>query len=197
MQHLAIYVRVSHRSQDTRSQEPDLERYVAANADKAVVWYRDTYTGRTMNRPGWDRLMEAVRAGHVSSIVCWRLDRLGRTARGLTALFDELVTKRINLVSMRDGVDLNTAGGRMVANILASISQFELELRAERVAAGQAAARAAGKTWGGSKPGRRWKVSDEQVQAIHEMVRAKKKIAAIARATGLSRQTIYQYIPAA
>jgi DNA invertase Pin-like site-specific DNA recombinase len=38
----------------------------------------------------------------------WRLDRLGRTAKGLTALFDDLVRRKVNLVSLRDGLDLST-----------------------------------------------------------------------------------------
>ena len=58
----------------------------------------------------------------------------------------------------------------------------------------QAAARAAGKTWGRSANGRRLKVTDEQVTLIKRMKTEKESVAAIARATGLSRQTVYQYL---
>jgi DNA invertase Pin-like site-specific DNA recombinase len=58
------------------------------------------------------------------------------------------------------------------------------------------AARRAGKTWGGSKKGWRWKVSDDQVLAIHEMRGTGKPIAQIARVTGLSRPTIYRVLRA-
>lgn len=142
-------------------------------------------------------LVDAVRKGEVSAVVCWRLDRLGRTAKGLTALFAELQERKVNLVSLRDGIDLNTSAGRLIAHVLASVAQYETKVRAERVLAGQAAARAAGKTWGGSEKGRRLKVTDEQVEAIRRMVEEGKKIAAVARATGLSRQTVYQYLPPA
>jgi len=54
-------------------------------------------------------------------------------------------------------------------------------VRASRVAAGQAVARRKGKKWGGSKPGWRWKVSDDQVTAIREMKASGKKITHIAR----------------
>ena len=77
--------------------------------------------------------------------------------------------------------------------MLASVAAYENEVRAERILAGQDAARAAGKAWGGSKPGRRLKVTDEQVAAVKRF-RAEKPqlpIAAIARATGLSRPTVY------
>jgi DNA invertase Pin-like site-specific DNA recombinase len=48
-----------------------------------------------------------------------RLDRLGRTAKGLTSLFDDLIRWKVNLVSLKDGLDLSTPAGRLMANILA------------------------------------------------------------------------------
>lgn len=81
-----------------------------------------------------------------------------------------------------------------MANVLASVAAYETEVRAERVLAGQAAARAAGKKWGGSKRGRLLKVTREQVATVHRMRDEKARIAAIARATGLSRPTIYRLL---
>lgn len=191
--HIAIYVRVSTKQQDMRSQEPELERW-AATQNQPVKWYRDTFTGKTMNRPGWTKLEAAIQRGEVATVVCWRLDRLGRTAKGLTALFDDLPKQRVNLVSLRDGVDLSTPAGRLMANVLASVAQFETEVRAERVLVGQAKARANGKRWGGSTKGRRIKVTPEQVTTVHRMHGERAKIAAIARATGLTRPTVYRLL---
>ncbi len=81
-----------------------------------------------------------------------------------------------------------------MANVLASVAQFETELRADRVRAGQAAAKKRGKRWGGSKRGWRWKVTDDQLKAIREMKSAGKKIIQIASVTGLSRPTIYRVL---
>lgn len=67
-------------------------------------------------------------------------------------------------------------------------------IRTQRILFGQAVARRKGKRWGGSKKGWRWKVSDEQVVAVHEMKSAGKKIAHIARVTRLSRPTIYRVL---
>ena len=39
-----------------------------------------------MDRPGWNKLAKDIEAGKVRKLACWRLDRLGRTAKGLTAL---------------------------------------------------------------------------------------------------------------
>ena len=107
-----------------------------------------------MERPGWQKLERDMAAGKVAKVVVWRLDRLGRTARGLTALFEELRNRKVGLVSVKDGLNLSTAAGRLLAHVLASVAQFENEVRSERIVAGQAAAREAGKTWGGSNSSR-------------------------------------------
>jgi len=193
MKHVAIYLRVSTSSQDTKSQEPDLKRWVGAH-DLPAKWYKDTASGKTMNRPGWSKLEKAMRQGKVSSVVVWRIDRLGRTAKGLTALFDELRERKINLVSIRDGLDLSTPAGRLMANVLASVAQYETEVRGERVRAGQEKARADGKRWGGSRAGVHKRVTDTQVRAIQRMKSDGEKITDIARAVGLSRPTIYDVL---
>jgi DNA invertase Pin-like site-specific DNA recombinase len=188
---IAIYLRVSSRKQDTRSQEPDLERWAEAFADLPVRWYRDTMSGRTMDRPGWKRLEADMHTGEIAKIVVWRLDRLGRTAAGLTALFEELQRLGVGFESLRDKVDLSTAAGRLMANVLASVAAYENEIRGERIRAGQAVARNRGKRWGGSQKGRRLKVTEEQVRTIHRLRSEGAEVAAIGRATGLSRPTIY------
>lgn len=190
---VAIYVRVSSNQQDTKSQEPDLERWTKGQ-DGSVVWYRDKVSGTTMNRPAWNKLATAIRQGKVSAVVVWRLDRLGRTARGLTALFEDLREKKVNLISLRDGVDLSTAAGRLMANVLASVAQYETEVRGERVREGQRVARRNGKRWGGSKAGVRKKVTTTQVKAIHSMKAEGEPITEISKALGLSRPTIYDVL---
>ena len=190
----AIYVRVSGRRQDTASQEGDLKRWAERQKDAPLKWYRDKFTGKTMDRPGFQKLQVDIAAGKVARIVVWRLDRLGRTAKGLTALFDDLIGRGVDLVSLKDGLDLATPAGRLMADVLASVAAYETEVRAERILAGQAAARAAGKTWGGSPKGRRLKVTAEQESAVHWMKGSGEGVSAIARATGLSRPTIYRVL---
>ena len=189
----AIYIRVSSKQQDHRSQLPDLERWAAAHGEP-VIYFKDSFTGRTMTRPGMDKMLEALRSGKLERIVVWRLDRLGRTTKGLCQLFDELHDRSVDLVSLKDGFSLASPAGRLHARILASVAEYETEIRAERVAAGQSAARKRGKTWGGSDKGWRWKVTDDQVNAIHEMKSAGRKITQIASVTGLSRPTIYRVL---
>jgi DNA invertase Pin-like site-specific DNA recombinase len=128
-------------------------------------------------------------------LVVWRLDRLGRFTAGLAALFDELRKRNVNLVSLKDSVDLSTPAGRLIANVLASVAQYETEVRGERVAAGQAVARANGKTWGGDhNSGKLLHVTKEQFAQVQRLHAAGEGKSAIARATGLSRPTIYRLL---
>ena len=189
----AIYVRVSHRDQKHASQLPDLERWGECH-DGDVVWFKDTFTGRTMNRPGMTKLMDALRIGKLDRIVVWRLDRLGRTTKGLCQLFDELRERGVDLVSLKDGFSLESPAGRLHARILASVAEYETEVRAERVLAGQKVAQLNGKKWGGSQKGWHWRVTEDQIAAIREMKAVGKPVAQIARITGLSRPTVYRVL---
>ncbi len=191
--HVAVYVRVSSKAQDHRSQLPDLKRWEASQ-EQRVEWYWDKFAGKTMDRPGWNKLDANLRRGMISSVVVWRLDRLGRTAKGLTALFDDLQTRKVNLVSLKEGLDLSTPAGRLMANVLASVAQYDNEVRAERILAGQAVARASGKRWGGSKRGVRKKVTELQERMIRTMHADGEPITKLSQATGLSRPTIYSVL---
>ncbi len=81
MKHIAVYLRISSRTQDTASQEADLERWAQAQSETVQI-YRDSFTGKTMDRPGFSRLEREIATGNVSTLAVWRLDRLGRTAKG-------------------------------------------------------------------------------------------------------------------
>lgn len=100
----------------------------------------------------------------------------------------------VGLVSLRDAVDLDTPAGRLMSHVLASVAAYETEVRNERVRAGIAAARAAGKRWGGSKRGCRLSVTEEQVATIRRLARQGEKKTTIARTVGLSRGTIYRIL---
>lgn len=192
----AVYVRVSSQQQNTRSQIPDLKRYVDSQGDEIqpVELFIEKHTGKTMNRPKWNKLYKAIHSNMVSNLIVWRLDRLGRTASGLTKLFEELQAHRCNLISLKDNLDLSTPAGRLNANIIASVAAYETEVRAERVKAGQEVARAAGKTWGGSKKGRLHKTTIEQVRQIVAMKKGGEKVAHISRTVGVDRPGVYRIL---
>ncbi len=197
MKQTAIYLRVSDTNeQQYDSQVIELDRCLELHKPSRVRWYKDKYTGKTMDRPGMQKLMEHVQQGKIGTILCWRLDRLGRTAAGLTRLFEELRQYKCNLISLKDNLDLSTPAGRFTANILASVASFETEIRGERVKAGQQAAKARGKRWGGSKKGVRKRKTVEKIKSILALRKQGIRITEIGRAVGLSTPTIYSIIKA-
>ncbi len=100
---IAIYERVSSRTQKLDAQHHDLNTWATGQnaAGQTIRWYSDKFTGKTLDRPGMTKLLADLRAGRIKAVVVWRLDRLGRTAKGLTALFDELVVLKVNFVSLK------------------------------------------------------------------------------------------------
>lgn len=189
--HDAIYMRVSTSGQSLESQRPELDAWAKANGN-GVVHYEDTFTGKTMQRPGFQRLERELLAGRIRRIVVWRLDRLGRTLRGILDLFELCRLRGVDLISLRDGFDLNSPNGRLHANILASMAEYETELRAERIRAGITAAKARGKRWGGSRAGQRLKLKGDQRRAALDMLQRGEPVARIARVMRVSRPTIYR-----
>lgn len=122
----------------------------------------------------------------------WRLDRLGRTAKGLLTLLDELQVLGVGFVSLREGFDLATPAGRLMAGVLASVAAYETEVRKERQLAGIAKAKTEGKRWGGRKAGTRVRLTEEKEDVIRQLHGQGKSVAFIARAVGLTRKTVYR-----
>ena len=190
----AIYCRVSSDTQDVQSQLPDLERWAKVHEIEPVI-YKDVASGKSMDRPEWNRLSDAIRTGKVRTLVVWRIDRLGRTASGMTKLFDELKQHKVNLISLKDGVDLSTPAGTMMANVLASVAQFEREVRSERQTAGIAVAKAKGVYKGnGRQSGELNKANRKKPRRAKELRDKGNSVAEIAKFLGVSRTTVYGYL---
>lgn len=193
--HIAIYMRVSSSSQDMAAQEPDLRAWEGAHADgHEVVWYRDTFSGATLSRPGFEQLEGNLSAGLIHSIVVWRLDRLGRTAVQTLAFLRQLDDLAVQLISIRDGFDASSPTGRLLRTILAGFAEYEREVIGERIRAGILAAKAQGKRWGGRKPGVRPTLTPERLEVVQALVTAGVGRAQIARQLGISRSTVYEAI---
>jgi DNA invertase Pin-like site-specific DNA recombinase len=190
---IGVYLRVSTTDQDTGSQEPDLRVWLRTHGrGRHVAWYRDKFTGRTLRRPGIEKLLADAAAGKVGTILVWRIDRLGRTARELLGLLEDLDVAGVEFVSLRDGVDASTAAGRMFRHMLVGFAQYEREVLSERVRAGIQRAREEGKRWGGKKLGQRHRLTAEKLSAVKKLLDAGVKKAAIARQLGIGRASVYR-----
>lgn len=142
----AVYVRVSTSDQKTASQELELRRYCAQRGWETVKLYVDRITGASCSRPRLDDMMKDVRAGDVARVVCYKLDRLGRSLTHLALMLDELARLKVPLIASSQGIDTSddNPAGRLQLGVLMAVAEFERGIIRERVNAGIAAAKERG-----------------------------------------------------
>ena len=179
------YARVStgHQSLDQQA-----DALTAAGVDPARL-YSDKLSGTSTReqRPGLAALLDYAREG--DAIVVVGIDRLGRNAAEVMTTIRELGERGIVLRSLREGIDTANATGRMVAGVLASLAELELELGREHRSAAREARRARGQSIG------RPKVLDAKKAGLAQRMHASGESAStIATALGVSRATVYRVL---
>ena len=174
------YARVSTQEQNLELQ---LDALSKAGCDRI---FEDHASGAKMARPGLDQALSHLREGDV--LVIWKLDRLGRTIRGLIELVGELRKHAIGFRSLTEGFDTSTPGGRLIFHIFAALAEMERDLIRERTQAGLAAARARGRN-GGRKP----KLSAKKLVHARDLLANRDiSVAEVAATLGVDRSTLYR-----
>ena len=151
--------------------------------------YQDQISGTKTNRPGLGMALEVLRKN--DTLVVWKLDRLGRTVKGLIDLVNQLHQKEINFKSITDNVDTTTPSGRFFFHMMASLAQMERELIAERTKAGLAAAKAKGRVGG-----RKRKMTPSKIESAKQLLAFGTLPKDVAQNLGVSIPTLYRWIPA-
>lgn len=90
-------------------------------------------SAKTLQRPGLQRALTLIQSGQAAALLIIKLDRLTRSVADLGRLIDEYFAPgKAELLSVSEQIDTRSASGRLVLNILASVSQWEREIIAER-----------------------------------------------------------------
>lgn len=152
------YARVSTRDQKLRMQ---LEGLKAVECDK--IFKDHGVSGAKDTRPGLDAMLAELRQG--DSVVVFKLDRLGRSVLHLSDLLVRFSDMGVHFVSLSEGINTTTPGGRMVFHIFSATAQFSREIIVENTQAGLETARANGK-----HPGRPRKLDLDQIMSAHEAI---------------------------
>jgi DNA invertase Pin-like site-specific DNA recombinase len=176
------YARVS-----TGDQRLDLQ-HDALSAAGCVRIFEDEASGAKAERPQLAAATDYLRSG--DTLVVWRLDRLGRSLRDLIDIVSGLEARGVGFMSLQEGIDTTTNGGRLIFHIFGALAEFERNLIRERTAAGLAAARARGR-----KGGRPKKLTLKQEALVRELyVGGTRSVREIAALVGLSRSGVYRYL---
>ena len=186
----ALYARVSTGGQTVENQLRELravaERHgwqiVAEFSDKGISGAKDRE-----QRPGLDKLLQAVARREVDIVLSWSVDRLGRSLQGLLSFLAELHAKGVDLYLHQQGLDTSTPSGRAMFQMLGVFAEFERAMIRERVMAGLARAKAEG-----TRLGRPATVADDaaKVRTIRAARAAGKSVRTIAREYGVGIGTV-------
>jgi DNA invertase Pin-like site-specific DNA recombinase len=141
----AIYVRVSTTAQETDLQESELKDYCDRRAWSYAIYRDHGQSGAKQDRPALNSLLSDLRRRKFDVLVVWALDRLARSLKHLLTISEECRALGVDLVSLRQNIDTTLPAGRLTFQILGAVAEFERELLRDRVRAGMAQARRAGK----------------------------------------------------
>lgn len=176
------YARVSTVEQNLDLQLNALQAAGAARtfADKGV-------SGSAAERPQLSKALDRLETGDVLTV--WKLDRLGRNARHVLDLIEDIRERGAGFRSLTEGLDTTGPMGTAMLTIVAAFAQLERDTMIERTKAGLAAA-AANNRHGG----RPRKVDDAAAARAKELKGKGISASDIGKMLGVSRATVYRYL---
>jgi DNA invertase Pin-like site-specific DNA recombinase len=177
------YARVSTKGQL-------LDRQIAAlEAAGCQRIFSDKKSGKNVEREELKKALDYLRPN--DTLVVPSLDRLGRSIKDLIGIAGALREEGIGFRSLHESLDTTTPGGRLVFHVFAALAEFIRELIVQGTHEGLAAARARGE-----RLGRPPAMTEEQVRHARAMLSdPEASISSIAKLLGVSRMTIYKYVP--
>lgn len=177
------YARVS-----TADQNLDLQKESLKDIGCQKI-YEDKATGSHANRPGLRQAIDQLREG--DTFVVWKLDRLGRSVKGLIDFVANLEKNNVHFKSLTDQIDTGSPAGRFFFHVMASLAQMERELVCERTRAGLNAAKQRGKVGG-----RKRVMTESKVESAKKLLSNGTSPQEVARNLGVSIPTLYRWVPA-
>src|SRR5918994_790750 len=180
---VALYLRVSSEEQRDREtieiQREFLQEYCRLYSLEVVQIYADDGVSGTVplhERPEGRRLLEDAKEGKFSTLLVYRLDRLGRSLLVTVHAHDRLQACDVALKSATEPIDTSNPSGRLIFQMLASFAEYERETIRERTSAGLHRAYRGGKHFGAAPYGYRTdeggflQVVPEEAELVREII---------------------------
>ena len=179
-------MRIGYARVSTREQHLDMQLTALKDAGCERI-FQEQVSG-VGERTELQTAMQYLRDG--DCLVVYKLDRLGRSMKDLLAIIEQLQTKNISLVSLRDNIDTGSTTGKLVMHIFAALAEFERDLIRERTGEGRAAAKKKGVRFGRPKQ----KQNDKAV-ACANLYRSGMTVAQIQEQLYIkSKSTVYRFL---
>ena len=192
MKKVAIYARVSTDKQTCENQLQELRATAERMGYTVVAEFVDSGISgmkTRQDRPALDSLMKSATQRKFDMVMCWSIDRLGRSLQNLVEILNEMQSMKIDMFFLQQGMDTTTPSGRMIFSVFGAIGEFERNLIRERVIAGQKRAVA-----NGVKIGRPSKMNDGMRSAIKLLREKGMGIKQIAKQLQVGIGTVYSAI---
>jgi DNA invertase Pin-like site-specific DNA recombinase len=151
------YARVSTNEQGESGAGLEAQRIAITAMCTARSWtltgiHEDVASGKTRRkRPGLDDAIAVCERGDADGLIVAKLDRLARSTVDFGKLLEHAKRKRFAVVALDVGIDTSTANGKLVANMLMSVAEWESERIAERTRDALAVKRSQGVKLGGAR----------------------------------------------
>lgn len=172
------YGRVSTKDQNSARQREALQ-------NKCNVYFEDKLSGRNMDRPEFQKMIEQLRPG--DSVMVVSIDRVGRNLKELVELSSKLKDMGVNIVALNQGIDTSSKMGQLFYNFMALMSEMELMFIQERQREGIELAKQNGRY-----KGRPLKKLDGWEQLSKEVAENKLSVDRACQLLKISRSTFYR-----
>lgn len=176
------YIRVSSLDQNEARQVEALKKY---NINK---WYTEKISGKDLNRPKLQELLDYVREG--DTIYIMDFSRISRSVKDLLEILDRLEKKGVRLVSIKEALDTNTPTGRLMLTMIGAINEFERANLRERQAEGIAIAKQEGKYKGRKKV----EITEAFIEGYNKYLNRELSKSQLAKELNVSRPTLDKLI---
>jgi DNA invertase Pin-like site-specific DNA recombinase len=194
---VAIYCRVSTSDQDNDRQERDLLEYAERADFEVVEIFKETLSGIRQAKGKQPverkRVMELAQRRGIDVVLVTEMTRWGRSTQDLMDTLSQLASWDVSLIAQTGlTFDLSTPQGKLIANLMASLAEFEHDLLRERVRSGVAAAKARGQRFG-RRPG--YRPSDRHASEVIRLSEEEKlSQRGIAKRLGISKTTVNEIL---
>ena len=187
MKKVALYVRVSTVDKQMKglaSQEDALKDYCRNHNLTNIKVYRDKMTGSKIDRPQLKKLQQDIFLGKISTVICWKLDRLSRSLKDGINLLVDWLDRDIRVIAVSQQFDFSGGVGKLIASVLLGLSEIQLIGIRENIVRGMNNARKQGKKIGGREP----KLFADDITKLKAQGL---NMSQIAKELGVSRQACY------
>lgn len=177
---VALYVRVSTGYQVDKDSLPFQKKELKAYCEhvlhidkKRIEIFEDAgKSGKNTKRPAFERMMDKVKAGQVSHVIVYKIDRISRNLIDFSIMYNEFKYHRVAFISLNEQFDTSSAMGEAMLKIVLVFAEMERKLTSERVT-DVMIGRAQSGLWNGARVPYGWDWDDEKKCPVHSKVEAK------------------------